>query len=525
MGVGGRLLATFFILAMALAAGGCEGCGCDDSDSLAELVEIKGDVERDWASQPLKWRTAETGMRFSLGDGVRARRKSSAILDMNDGSKILLKSESAIRFLKSISSPNTTGIDVETGEAELVVGDNEVQFMSNIGLATLESHTRIRIRKSDGSFELLVAIGKASIQTKREYGGTTNVLEPDEGLKIAIGSAVIERIEKEEPEDSDSSTLVLDMTDLVEDEAVTADASVDPSPIVKTSGQPKMKGVVQGDSGPKYADLTVPVGDTFFIHAARPPVVVEFLFGDKCKNGAAIRIVGKRDTARGKKSANIMFSKGLSKYRIRCLDETQDVEKKVVARGVVRVLRDAGKSRLPKKPPLSQVDADGRFYKISYQNQIPAILFGWPKAPKASKYILHINPGSKGARKITTRTAKHKLASGMIREGTHHLRYEAISPSDRSSKTTKVQIRFDNAAPKASVKEPQEGMFGPGETVEVSGVTTKDWKVSVQGGTITLDKQYRFKGQVNYSGKYRSIALRLVHPRRAVHYYLRRSSK
>ncbi len=525
MGVRGRLLTALFILAMVLAVGGCEGCGCDDSDSLAELVEFKGDVDRDWAAQPLKWQPAETGMSFSLGDAVRAKKESSAILDMNDGSKILLKQGSQIRFLKSISSPNTAGIEVETGEAELVVGDKEVQFMSNVGLATLESRTRVRIRKSDGNFEFLVAIGKASIQAKEEYGGTTSVLLPDEGIQIAIGSAIIERIEKEEPEDSDSSKQVLDMTDLVEDNAVIADASVDSNPAKITHGESKVKSPVQGTGGPKFADLSVTAGETLFVHVAKPPVVVEFLFGNKCANGAAIRIVGKRDTVRGEKSANVLFSNMRSIYRVHCLDEAGSMEKKVAAKGVVRVLRDAGKSRLPKKPPLSQVEADGRFYKISYQNQIPAILFSWPKAPTASKYILHITSGSKAARKITTKKAKHKLDYGSLKEGTHHLMYEAVSSSNQKSKTTKVQIRFDNAAPKASVREPEEGMFGPGDTVLVSGVTTKNWNVSVNGGTVLLDKQHRFSGQVHYSGKYRSIALRLVHPRRAIHYYLRRSNK
>ena len=54
---------------------------------------------------------------------------------------------------------------------------------------------------------------------------------------------------------------------------------------------------------------------------------------------------------------------------------------KVVARGTVRVERDAGTSQLPARAPTSLVDADGRGYTVYYQNQLPEVRVRWPNAP------------------------------------------------------------------------------------------------------------------------------------------------
>jgi hypothetical protein len=202
-------------------------------------------------------------------------------------------------------------------------------------------------------------------------------------------------------------------------------------------------------------------------------------------------------------------------YNLRCVDETGALGKPV-ARGSVQVLNDAGTRRLPSKAPTSFVEADGRTYTVYYQNQMPEISVRWPNAPNASSYDLLVDGQPKRLPK-----AEHLFRSGDIRDGTHQLSFQA---GDRRSRTTTVEVRFDNAAPKASLTSPIDRGFKPGDTVTIEGVALETWKVSVEGGHISMDADERFTGQVASVAARPDIAVRLAHPRLGVHYYLRRAA-
>jgi hypothetical protein len=116
---------------------------------------------------------------------------------------------------------------------------------------------------------------------------------------------------------------------------------------------------------------------------------------------------------------------------------------------------------------------------------------------------------------------EHTFRSGALQDGTHTLTFRA---GERSSRTTSVQIRFDNAAPKASLSEPADRSFAPGDTVRIAGVALPTWKVSVAGGTIKQDGSDRFSGLIVTSAQRPDIAVRLRHPRLGTHYYLRRAT-
>jgi hypothetical protein len=85
-------------------------------------------------------------------------------------------------------------------------------------------------------------------------------------------------------------------------------------------------------------------------------------------------------------------------------------------------------------------------------------------------------------------------------------------------------VRFDNAAPKASLSSPIDRQFKPGDTVTIEGVALETWKVSVEGGSVNVGADERFVGSVPTSASHPDVAVRLAHPRLGVHYYLRRAS-
>jgi len=184
----------------------------------------------------------------------------------------------------------------------------------------------------------------------------------------------------------------------------------------------------------------------------------------------------------------------------------------------VQVMVDAGTRKLPPRAPTSYVEADGRTYQIYYQNQLPEVVARWPSPPAETSYLLELD----GAVIEELKTPEHKFRSGTLRDGTHVLIFKA---KGRRSRTTTVDVRFDNAAPKASLSVPRDRGFKTGDLVPIEGVALPTWKVSVEGGTVAMSAGDRFTGEVQTSKEHPDVAVRLSHPRLGTHYYLRRAAE
>lgn len=638
---------------------GCEGCGCSRADILAELEEITGAIDRDFAPQQNQWQSAAQGDEFRLGDGVRAGNDSKAVLKLSGNAYALLKENSLIRFMDSMPEQNSLGMDIQTGEAEIIVGSSEMRLLTSVGLAILQSNSRVRITKEADGLDFRVTIGTATIETN---GNQRRVVRKGDRLQIGIGSAIIDPTESPDsisekgataadaspqeqvkPENSvdlgidvnvvGNGVLIMalgerswsslsagaskigasaalrlpkntsvsldrngekatiqgtgeftmgptgghlvestlgkiifetsnkDITIIVPGGKIVAladkrdgsKASVNvkknqtllntvrgglrldtanhttmlqqgDKAILSSSGAVQMpQGAVQINGGIDDSDLSVPVGESFIIHTTKPPVAVHFKFAGKCPGGGIIQLARTPSFgASGDDSVSIMVPRGRSKYQLRCLDENKRPLNTIAAWGNMVIIRDSGTTQLPQKAPASRVDADGRKYKIMYQNQLPIVRFVWAKAPKAGSYSLRIAPQSQASQTLTTMKPEHTFSSGDLKDGIYNLTFLTRGGYEHTSKTTTVQISFDNVAPKASIKTPRENSFGLGESVAIAGVAAPGWSVSLPNGTISMDEQHRFFGEVIYTKKQRAIALRLVHPRRGVHYYLRR---
>jgi hypothetical protein len=159
-----------------------------------------------------------------------------------------------------------------------------------------------------------------------------------------------------------------------------------------------------------------------------------------------------------------------------------------------------------------------------YQNLLPAVTVRWPKAPQAKAYQLMLSSTGREEKRLSLKAPRHTFASGELKEGTHSGHFEAIGPAV-ASKTITVQIQFDNAAPRASIKQPVSGSFVPGQEVTVEGVTEPGWRVFADSKEIESDSSHRFSGTVQTSAQYNGMALKLSHEQRGVHYYLRRGQK
>jgi hypothetical protein len=519
-------IVLFIITLGALLAVLCQcGCRCQDPKVLATLTEKKGAIERDFAKSIRQWQAAEISGEYRLGDGIRSKSESEAVLSLNEGSKLRLASNSQLRFLTvdTVQGKSGQGIDIETGSAELVVGDAEFSLLTSVGTATIASGSVLRLKKSDDGIAFQVEIGKATFFDKN---AVATEIAAGKGIKVNIGSAVLEKyslapeVDTAPDRGQESPPPPADTDKEDSNQAPEVEIERDEAASRSGDGDHESRSKIHSDLpfGPEKVDFKVSAGASFVVHAPSPPIAVSFDTAGKCSEGTAAIQIGKRWISQGTNTVNALFEAGHYKYRLRCLASDNRLGAEI-GKGKIHVLKDAGIARLPGNPPKSFVETDGRLYKILYQTRQPAIEVRWPRAPKGQKYKLHID----GKRKIATTKPLHTLSSGSLSEGVHQIKFEAIGTLARTSRTTTIQIRFDNAAPKASLTSPANGSFGPGSTVQVRGTAMARWNVKLLGGSIEKDAQHRFSGEVAYSGVYLSVVLRLSHPKRGVHYYIRRA--
>ena len=280
------------------------------------------------------------------------------------------------------------------------------------------------------------------------------------------------------------------------------------------SGAPEARPEPLPPYGPSRADVDIEPGSSATVHASRPPVVVS-MRAEACPDEAVLEAGRRRSRGRGRVSLSLPA--GRHAYSMRCV-ENGVISDDVLQSGVLTVRRDSGRAPVSRLAPTSVIDADGRPYTVIYQNLLPRIVVRWQSAPATGPFTLTFQRG--GGRQGTLRSPRARFEIRGLPEGEHEL---VVSGGGSTSPATRVRIRFDNAAPTASLTEPSDGSFAPGATVHVVGVAQQGWEVSVGGTPLELDGAYRFSGDVTARADRDSLAVRLRHRSRGVHYYLRRA--
>lgn len=490
----GRAVRAMPLLCALLMAGlsACGDCGGSKRPLhvVATLDEVHGSpVERDDAAARERYRPAEVGDVFELGDGLRTGPSAHAVLHLRDGSRLSISPGTSVRFVVTGAASDEQAIDVRTGDAVLTSGHEEMRLRTHVGLAVLAAGSEVQLRRERGELWFRVQIGELRFNDAQ---GNAVAFRPGDAVRVGIGMAVL----REAPVPADKPPVA------------------DPLPEPDAPGIVRAQEAVRRDDGLSYRNLSVPAGESFSVHAAEVPVAIEFEFGKRCDGDAELRAGALRTRGRG--AASLSFSAGSRAYSLHCIDAAGRPKRGAAARGTVRVLRDSGSLRLPPRAPTSQIEADGRGYTVYYQNQLPDVRVRWPNAPVAARYQLEVD-----GKRVDIPAAEHTFRSGTLGEGTHALTFRG---GERSSRTTTVQIKFDNAAPKAMLRAPADRGFSPGERVHIEGVALPTWKVGVAGGRIEKDDSDRFSGEVVTSAERPDVAVSLRHPRLGTHYYLRRAA-
>ncbi len=272
---------------------------------------------------------------------------------------------------------------------------------------------------------------------------------------------------------------------------------------------------------PSYFDMRVTIGETpsFTIHDPKGSTALQFAFGGKCGNGGVIEMDrdGRFRTPKvsgGKESANVLASAGGWAYRLRCT--VGDSEGAPVASGRIVVVRDDGRRPLPKEPPQNPIDADGRTYRISYQSLVPNIKIKY--VGDGSAFKLHLATGGEDE---TFDSAKPSFTvpGTKLKEATYT--YWIDHDGVKQEKTSTLIINFDQTAPQVYIELPQNNQpFGA--DIEVKGAVLPGWSAKIEGAEIPIDSHSRrFTAKVQPPPG-NALAIRLSHPQRGVHFYLRR---
>jgi hypothetical protein len=269
---------------------------------------------------------------------------------------------------------------------------------------------------------------------------------------------------------------------------------------------------------PGYFDFRVAAGESLTIHDPKPPTSVQLQFDGKCPDGGIIEV--DRDTrfrtakvSSGHDFANVLVAGGSWAYRLRCT--TNGAEGAAVASGRLSAIRDDGRRPLPPNQGVNDIDADGRNYRISYQSAIPSVIVHI-KNPGAA-HRLHIASGGKD-QTFDSSAASITVPGGQLHEGTYT--YWIDRDGVKQDKVSTLTIDFDQTAPQVYIESPANGQPWSGD-IDVRGAVLPGWSAAVEAIAIPIDRQRRFAAKVGLPGG-SSLAIRLSHPQRGVHYYLRR---
>jgi hypothetical protein len=167
----------------------------DQSGVVAILDKVDGTVEHERSGAPGRFERAAPGNRFRVGDAVKTGRGATAVLALDDGSRLALEQDTLLRFLAAPPDTPGRGLGVETGSARLETGGDPLDLYTSVGLAHIEPGTKVVLGPRASGLRFSLEVGLARFETKQ---GTVT-LAPGDELAIDIGGAVIESRKSGEP--------------------------------------------------------------------------------------------------------------------------------------------------------------------------------------------------------------------------------------------------------------------------------------------------------------------------------------
>lgn len=477
---------------------------------VAELVATVGSVERDHASAIGRFSAATRGAVFEIGDGVRTAGDASADVTLSAGPLLKVRAATLVRFRGTRGG--SARVELSHGEVSIFTVEEPVLLETAAGLVRVAPRSRAVLREQGGQTWVDVVLGRAELEwastTRREVNAGESA-RYDQATRLT--QVVTNGSEPRAPAPAKPTPTSASDAAALED-AAAIDALL---PGLAAPGANAVQGTDAGaasgatDATPvSMPDVMMTPADALTLLDAAPPTLVGFSTPG-CASGAATLEVeqkGRYGAVRGLVHA---FDVGATRYRLRC-------GAKLLQAGRVRVVKDAGHRPLAELPPENQIEADGRAYTVLYQTRLPNIRVRWSSGRGQSQLVVE----SGAARQVFPASGgQADVPSGALSEGAHKLWFEQPG-TDARSRTTMLEIRFDNATPLARLSEDSVPLADG--SMNVSGIVVTGARVSVRGEAVALDAAGRFRTLVHPSADARGFAVKVELPKRSVVYYVRR---
>lgn len=183
-------LTLFWLVMVALVCGGCK---CSQPP-LAMLVELGGDVQRDYAAAVNVWHVAQVGAAFEFGDAVRTGGAATALVVFDDEARLKLEPATTVRFVRELSQGATATLHVESGSVVVEATKASINLQTDLGPAVIQPGAVVRVLRKDDGVRLFVEVGTALLDPG---GPNERTLVVGQTIDIAIGEAVIDRVRPE----------------------------------------------------------------------------------------------------------------------------------------------------------------------------------------------------------------------------------------------------------------------------------------------------------------------------------------
>jgi hypothetical protein len=260
-----RTPARPLLCALALLVGSCARITGCSTPPLAELMESQGSVQRDFASHINGWGGARVGAHFDAGDGLRTGAGASASLELSGGAKVLVESDTTIRFKTARDgAPGRVGLDVASGSATVQSTSNAFEITTEMGVAVLAAGASLRVRHGDHGQRYDVVVGQATFPGRE---GKTVALGQGQSIEIDIGLAQVLVADEKPAEPAGPAAAATTATPDAGPATATA-AGTTPS----DSAEAASTGPTE--AGLDYADLVLAAGAGAAIYDPHPPTAV-----------------------------------------------------------------------------------------------------------------------------------------------------------------------------------------------------------------------------------------------------------
>jgi hypothetical protein len=477
--------------------------GCSKASHVAELFNIEKSVDRDYADAVETWSPAAVGARFAMGDGLRTGPQASAKLELLSGGRVLMKSDTILRFMRQLGASRPAGeLEVLSGELTVETDARDVGVGTARGVVRVSPHSSLRVRADSDKVRFDVLVGR--VEYARD--GTPQQTLAGSGFDLEL---LTPSVEPTPPPATPDAALVAQPA-----------APTEPAEERGSSRDGPLLRDLEFQESPQSVSFSMPIGETATVHDPTPPSDVR-VTDTRCPALAVLefdRGNGRFDAVRVRGSSQLRarLPVGSYRYRVRCVRNGR-VELSPVGGGRLSVVRDAATRPLPVSAARITADADGRRYTVSYQNRLPIITLRWPEAPSAAEYTLQVQPEHDEAFTLRSKQPSVTLPAGRLGEGLHRFMFES---GRAHSEQGLLGVSFDYRARTAYLTSPAEKQAQQG-SAHLTGGSMSGSSVSVRGVPLKLDSQGRFATDVPVPDTGEALVVRVQHPSTGIHYYVR----